>query len=144
MIRSTLVVLGLLFVSMSAFAADPTQLCFSFPNNTCVVPYLQDVNPDHGNFLAPLGHRRIDVQINGGSVLPYTTNTANTPGYIVIIGSVGDSFNIQPQIGNPTDQSQGACSWRAEAVIPFTTTVTHGAPGGPFYYKPIFDGLCAL
>lgn len=109
----------------------PEQLCNSYPGLVCMVAAAH-------SFGVGLGDWPIYVTSSGGFSALYRTNTANTRGWIVVLGTSGHSWGFMAYPG----------SYGGRVCDMFTPAGTSGIPllnwgTSRYYYQAIMNGSFA-
>ena len=108
----------------------PEDLCKNFTQYTCMIAGV------HNGGIG-LGDWPVRVRNSFGSDWLYTTNTANTRGWIVVIGAIGswNSFEALPGSNNGV-----ICQFFGPGIVVGTPAVAYGSQR--YYYQSITAGQC--
>ncbi len=110
------------------------DLCRNFTSHVCMIAGV------HTGFMG-LGKWPITVQNSLGLNVEYTTNTANTRGWIVVIGGVGISHSFTATPGAwAYGINRVRCQFFGPGTVVIRPTVAYGSQR--YYYKAVTAGQC--
>jgi hypothetical protein len=118
----------------------PATLCDRFHSNTCISEeacyyWSGCTGPGPGGNTQDsggMGNWLIDAHYDSQPVIPYQTNSIGTSqGYIVVIGSVGQTWSFSP---NAATGAFGLCTFSPPTAVTFTNT---NFDGGRSYYRTL-------